>query len=441
MSNSNFSCIFGEFLTCDNATDVYCSECDVLKSRAVIYNQRHDGSLRIVAYNKNELLCELNAYPKNNAYAYTFEKTERFKNYLDINETRLNNIRYEKDCSEVAELLSKVFSLPFAEKSFNDFVDSAKKHESFGVGGKYDSSGSDDEPDCIDSSLNVSSETIERVLIETFRNSADINYASIHVLTDDVSEIKSRVIDISSHPILPDAERMSYYEKRMLDKVFGVLGYDFCDTLVKGTPLSKSLKKRNIYCMKNPHGYSLFSDSFLVDTVECEVETYFSCGYTPYVIVFEIDESEMLCLKLYRNDVLSGEITVFSKSLSQRNIWSNAELICSLLGCDIRMLKKGVDKNDLSGTAYRWADITGLPLNVSYEKVSHDPESYSAQNGSKIAINRHPELKTPPSTHPPTRTEKNIHCQSVGFTPQATEKLKQEATNGALYFDVVLHFN
>ena len=198
-------------------------------------------------------------------------------------------------------------------------------------------------------------------------------------MTDDVSEIKSRVIDISSNPILPDAEKLSYYEKRMLNKVFGVLGYDFCDTPVKGTSLSKRLKKRNIYCMKNPHGYSLFSDSFLVDTVECEVETYFSCGYTSHVIVFEIDESEMLCLKLYRNGVLSGEITVFSKSLSQRNIWSNAELICSLLGCDIRMLKKSVDKNDLSGTAYRWADITGLPLNVSYEKVSHDPELYSAQ--------------------------------------------------------------
>lgn len=52
VSDSNFCCIFGEFLTCDNATDVYCSECDVLKSRAVIYNQRHDGSLQIVAYYK-----------------------------------------------------------------------------------------------------------------------------------------------------------------------------------------------------------------------------------------------------------------------------------------------------------------------------------------------------------------------------------------------------
>lgn len=379
VSDSNFSCIFGEFLTCDNATDVYCSECDILKSRAVIYNQRHDGSLKIVAYYKNKLLCELNAHPKNNAYDYTFEKTERFKNYFDINEDRLNDIRYKKDCSEVAELLSKVFSLPFAEKPFTDFVDSAKKHVSFGVGGKYDSPDTDDEPDFIDSSINVSPETIEHILIENFRNGADINYASIHVLTDDVSEIKSRVIDISSHPILPDAEKLSYYEKRMLNKAFGVLGYDFCDTLVKGTPLSKSLKERNIYCMKNSHGYSLFSDSFLVDTAESEVETYFSCGYMPYVIVFEIDEGEMLCLKLYKNDALSGEITVFSKSLSQRNIWSNAELICSLLGCDIRMLKKSVDKNDLSGTAYRWADITGLPLNVSYEKVSHDPELHSAQ--------------------------------------------------------------
>ena len=379
MSSLNFSCIFGNFLNCNNVANVYCSEYHVLKSCAVIYNQRHDGTFQVIAYYKNERLCELNAHPKNNAYGYTFEKTDRFGTYFNINEACLNDMGYMEDCSEVAELLSKVFSLPFAEKPFTDFVDSEKKHESFGVGGKYDSSGSDDDPDCIDSSLNVSSETIERVLIETFRNSADINYVSIHVLSDDISEIKNRVIDISSHPILPDAEKLSYYEKRMLNKAFGVLGYDFCDTLVKGTPLSKSLKERNIYCMKNSHGYSLFSDSFLVDTAESEVETYFSCGYMPYVIVFEIDEGEMLCLKLYKNDALSGEITVFSKSLSQRNIWSNAELICSLLGCDIHMLKKSVDKNDLSGTAYRWADITGLPLNVSYEKVSHDPELHSAQ--------------------------------------------------------------
>lgn len=377
-SRSGVGCIFGEYLNSGNATDIHRLNYDVFKSCVIIYNQKYDGSFQIVVYYRKDRLCELNVYSQNNEYSYSFEKSDCFEKYFDINEHRFDEICHMKDGAEVAGLLSDIFSLPFEEKSFNDFVDTAIKHKSFGVGGKYDSPNYDDEDD---DSTDFPIEIVERVISGLFKTETKtkVDYSSIHILTDDVSEIKRRVADLSSHPVLPNPEKMSYREKKMLDCVYRVLGYNFCDSLVKGTAQLRRLKNRNMYCMKNEHGYSLFSDSFLTYNVRSEVNTYFSYGYMPYVMVFEFEESEMLCLKLYKNAALLGEITIFAKYSSCRNIWKNAELICSVLECDINMLKKSADRGDLFKTAYKWTGITGLPLNVSFEKISQDPELYDAQ--------------------------------------------------------------
>lgn len=50
--------------------------------------------------------------------------------------------------------------------------------------------------------------------------------ASVHVLTDDIDTLKKRVINISSQPIVPNAEQMGYYGIKALERVFSVLGND-----------------------------------------------------------------------------------------------------------------------------------------------------------------------------------------------------------------------
>lgn len=73
-----------------------------------------------------------------------------------------------------------------------------------------------------------------------------------------------------------------------------------------------------LYCIKNRSEYSLFSKSFFFDTIETEVNEYFSCGYMPYVITFEYNEESEMALRLYQNNELLGEIIVYSAKCLQK---------------------------------------------------------------------------------------------------------------------------
>lgn len=384
---TGFSCISSDSMDCSNIIDVYRAEGDLLNCSAVIYKKRHDGSFQITAFYKRNRLCELNVLCDNN-YSCSFEKFNHFAKYLKVNEQCLAKINEAKDVLGVEKILSEAFDLPLAEKSYNQFLKNVKKHEDFGVGGKYDPQGDDEEDDeitdertclMLDWLDTVSPDAVEYTNGE-FELRRDVkDSASIHILTDNIDEIKKCVIDISSEPIEPNLEQMDYYERKKLEKVYSVLGNDFCDKLKEGTDLSRRLQRRHLYCFENRYGYSLFSNSFFFDTIECEVDEYFSCGYMPYVITFEYDGESEMALRLYQNAVLLSEIVIFSSECLQRNVWSNAEQICSLLNCNLSTMKKSIDKKNLLKTINKWVFITGLPLNASYEKISQNCEFYKAQ--------------------------------------------------------------
>lgn len=387
ISKNGFSCISSDSMNCNNIIDAYNVEGDFLNCIAIIYKQKYDGTFQVLIFNKRNRLCELNVL-FDNKYSYTFEKYNCFDKYFKVNEQCLDKINEAKDGLEVEKILSEAFDLPLTDELYNGLVKSAKKHEDFGVGGKYDPPGDDEEDDeesdervrrVLDWLDTVSPDAIEFTDGGFVLNKDVTDSASIHILTKDIDEIKKCVIDISSEPIMPNPEQMDYYEQKNLERVFSVLGNDFCDKLKEGTELSRRLQRRNLYCIENQHGYSLFSDSFFFDTIECQVDEYFSCGYMPYVITFEYDGESEMALRLYQNGVLSGEIVVFSAECLQRNIWKNAELICSLLNCDLSAMKKSVDKKNLLKTVNKWTFITGLPLNVSFDKISQNREFYDAQ--------------------------------------------------------------
>lgn len=382
LSNSDFSCISGDFLNCRNSMSLYIGSVPDCNYLSLVYSKKYDGTIQISVFKNRTKICNLNIC-FDNKYSYECNNLDNLKKCFKITEHDLHKISEAKSYSDIEKLLSKLFGLPFTDKLFSDFVSSSKKHESFGVGGSFDLSDDSDESDYdfLDTIDTFSPKSLAYSEKGFEANNETDDFASLHIITDNADELKRQLIDFNSDPVIPEYDEMDYYEKQMLNQVFSVLGNDFYDEIKKGTALSRRLEKRKLYCIKGHHNiYSLYSNAFFYDTAEGEIETYFSCSFTPYVIVFGYCEGEEMSIKLYRKeDIALSEIIIFSAELSKRNIWKNPGLICSLLDCDELKLRKSVDKNNLKKTCDKWASITGLPLNVSYNKIAQNPDFYDAQ--------------------------------------------------------------
>ena len=361
---------------------------------ALIYHC-DDHSLSIALLDTNdvdEIITSKLIVSLDDGYDYTVENGSDLSHF-GYDTAVFENIRSCTNRSSLISFLSGVFGLPFLDEDIDEFLQTAKRKDQYGIGGRFDErrdrkrKGSclpelsfDEQFGFLDK---ISSSMLTYVPGEGFKiDNSVIDLASFHILSGDYEKTRKLFTDLTANPIAPDIQKMSSSEKTLFEFSMSVLGSDFLKQLKKGSADLRILQKRKIYAIQSNNICSVYSDAFSydkLDGIHGEAETYFFEDRNTYILCFGIDADEGLYLQLIHTGQIISEIRINAPGSAENDKWFNTQALSDIMIIDVQNLKECVNKSDLIETAESFSKITCLPLNLSFKQIAKSPKKYNAE--------------------------------------------------------------